>query len=165
MVPWWWAGTDEELCESLEILSTHGNRCGPELRRDKCELWSTTHINAVDSRIKRSSQSGIEFLGAAIGTHTFVASCLEKQVIKLENVLDNLGYLEDPQWAPGILRSRMGAPKLVYSFWCNTPSSESKNRSWGSTFFEPNQSCLCWFHISVSKHSRTNYWFEPNSRK
>ena len=27
------AGTEEELCESLEILATHGNKFGLELRR------------------------------------------------------------------------------------------------------------------------------------
>ena len=45
------AGTEEELCESLEVLSTHANKCGLELRRDKCELWPTTVFNSVDSRI------------------------------------------------------------------------------------------------------------------
>ena len=119
------AGTEEELCESLEILATHGNKCGLELRRDKCELWSTSCFNAVDSRIKRNSQSGMEILGSAIETPTFVASCLEKRVKKLEKVLDNLGYIEDPQCALGILRSCLGAPKLVYSLRCNTPSTES----------------------------------------
>ena len=119
------AGTEEELCESLEILATHGNKCGLELRRDKCELCSISCFNAVDSRIKRNSQSGIEILGAAIGTPTFVASCLEKRVKKIEKVIDNLGCIEDPQCALGILRSCLGAPKLVYSLRCNTPSAES----------------------------------------
>ena len=119
------AGTEEELCESLEILATHGNKCGLGLRRDKCELWSTSCFDAVDSRIKRNSQSGIEILGAAIGAPTFVASCLEKRFKKLEKVLDNLGYIEVPQCALGILRSCLGAPKLVYSLRFNTPSNES----------------------------------------
>ena len=87
-------------------------------------MWSTTCFNAVDSRIKRNSQSGIEILGAAIGTPTFVASCLEKRV-KFEKVLDNLGYLEDPQCDPGILRSCLDAPKLLYSLRCYTPSPDS----------------------------------------
>ena len=119
------AGTEEELCESLEILATHGNKCGLELRRDKCELWSTSCFNAVDSRLKRNGQSGIEILGAAIGTHSFVASCLEKRVKKLEKVLDNLSHIEGPQCALGILLSCLGARKLVYSLRCNTPSTES----------------------------------------
>ena len=49
-------GTEEELCESLQILSTHGNKCGLELRRDKCEWWSITCFKAGDFRIKRNSQ-------------------------------------------------------------------------------------------------------------
>ena len=64
-------------------------------------------------------------MGAAIGTPIFVASCLEKWVRKLEKVLDNLGYIEDPQCALGILRNCLDAPKLVYSLRCNTPSTES----------------------------------------
>ena len=36
------AGKEEELCESLEFLATHGKKCGLELRRDKCELWSSS---------------------------------------------------------------------------------------------------------------------------
>ena len=66
-------------------------------------------------------------MGAAIGTPTFVASCLEKRdkrVKNLETVLENLGYIEDPQCAHGILRSCLGAPKLVYSMRCNTSSTE-----------------------------------------
>ena len=43
---------------------------------------------------------------------------------KLE-VLDNLGYIEDPQCVPGILLCCLGAPKLVYSLRCNAPSTES----------------------------------------
>ena len=119
------AGTEVELCESLAILATHDNKCGIELRRDTCELRFTSCFNAVDSRIKRNSQSGIEILVAAIGTPTFVAPCLEKRVKKLEKVLDNLGYIEDPQCTLGILRRCLGAPKLVYSLRCNTPSTES----------------------------------------
>ena len=68
------AGTEEELCESLEILPTQGNKCGLELRRDKCKVWS--------SRIKRNRQSGVEILGAAIEITTFIASCLEKKGLK-----------------------------------------------------------------------------------
>ena len=86
------ARTEQGLCESIEIVSTHCNKCGLELRRDKCKLWSNTCFNAVESRITINSQSGIEILGAAIGTPTFVASCLEKRVKKLEKVLDNLVY-------------------------------------------------------------------------
>ena len=59
--------------ELWPIIKELDSKCGLELRRDKCELWSTSCFNAVNSRIKRNSQSGIEILGAAIGTPTSVA--------------------------------------------------------------------------------------------
>ena len=76
-------GTEEELCESLEVLSTHGNESGLQLSRDKCELCSSC-FNVLDSRMKRNSQSGNKILVAEIGTPTLVASCLEKRVKKLK---------------------------------------------------------------------------------
>ena len=121
------AGTEEELYESLKMLSTHGEKCVLELRRDKCKLWSTTCFNVIDSGINRHSQSDIKILSAAIGTPTFVASCLKKRVRELEKALENLGYLEDLQCAFEILSSCLGAPKLVYSLKCNTLSPESNN--------------------------------------
>ena len=36
-----------------------------------------------------------------------------------------MAYLDDPHCALGILRSCLGAPKMVYSLRCNTPSDES----------------------------------------
>ena len=48
-----------------------------------------------------------------------------KRVIKLEELLDNLAYVDDPQCALVILRFCLGAPKMVYSLRCNTPSDKS----------------------------------------
>ena len=78
-----------------------------------------------DSLIKRNCVDGIEFLGAAIGSDAFVSSCLLKRVKKLEEPLDNLAYVDDPQCALGISRFCLGAPKMVYSLRCNYPSDES----------------------------------------
>ena len=64
-------------------------------------------------------------MGAAIGNPSFVAASLRKRVNKIEKLLDNLAYLDDPHCALGILRSSLGAPKMVLSLRCNTPSEES----------------------------------------
>ena len=64
---------EKELIESLKIASTHGKKCGLELRRYKCELWPTRCFIAVNSGVKRNNQSGIAVLGSAIGTPNFVA--------------------------------------------------------------------------------------------
>ena len=68
-------------------------------------------MTEVDSLIKRIYFDGIEILGAAIGADAFVSSCLLKRVKKLEELLDNLAYGDDPQCALGILRFCLGAPK------------------------------------------------------
>ena len=67
----------------------------------------------------------LKFLGAAIGSDAFVSSCLLKRVTNLEELQDNLAYVDDPQCALGILRFCHGAPKMVYSLRCNSPSDES----------------------------------------
>ena len=38
------------------------------------------------------------------------------------SLLENLSYIDDPQWALGILRYCLGTPKLVCSLRTNTPS-------------------------------------------
>ena len=119
------AGTHQQLCTALNLLTNLGNGCGLELRIEKCERWATVDLNAIDNRVKRNSKEGLEILGAAIGNHSFVAAALRKGVNKIEQLLDNLAYVDDPQCALGILRSCLCAPKMVYSLQCNTPSDES----------------------------------------
>ena len=119
------AGTEIELCKALEILSESGEKFGLELRKDKCELWSFESMTKIDSLIKRNCVDGIEILGAAIGSDAFVSSCLLKRVKKLEELLDNLAYVDDPQCALGILRFCLGAPKMV-SLRCNSSDESNK---------------------------------------
>ena len=82
-------------------------------------------MTKIDSLIKGNCVDGIEILGAAIGSDAFVSSCLLKRVKTLEELLENLAYGDDPQYALGILRFCLGAPKMVYSLRCNSPSDES----------------------------------------
>ena len=118
------AGT-HQFCTALNLLTNLGEGCGLELRIEKCELWLRVDLNAIDNRVKRNSKEGLEILGVAMGNPTFVAESLRKRVNKIEKLLDNLAYLDDPHCALGILRSCLGAPNMVYSLRCNTPSDES----------------------------------------
>ena len=81
-------------------------------------------MTKIDSLIKRNCVVGIETLGAAKGSDAFVSSCLLKSVKKLEELLDNLAYIDDPQCALDILPFCLGAPKMVYSLRSNSPSDE-----------------------------------------
>ena len=119
------AGTEIELCKGLGIPSESGEKFGLKLRKDKCELWSIKSLTKIDSLIKRNCVDGIEILGAAIGSDAFVSSCLLERVKKLGELVDNLAYVDDRQCALGILRFGLGAPKMVYSLRCNSPSNES----------------------------------------
>ena len=60
-------------------------------------------------------------LGAAVGTPDLI----QKRVQKIGKLLENLAYINNPQCALGILSSCLGAPKMVYSQRCNTPSEEA----------------------------------------
>ena len=120
------AGTHQQLCTALNLLTNLGEGCGLELRIEKCELWSPVDLNDIDKRVKRNSTKALEILGAAIGNPSFVAASLRKRTNKIEKLLVfRLAYLDDPHCALGILRSCLGAPKMVYSLRCNTPSDES----------------------------------------
>ena len=119
------AGTRQQLCTALILLTNLGEGCGLELRIEKCELVSTVDLNAIDNRVMRNSKEGLEILGAAIGNPSFLAASLRKRVNKIEKLLDNLAYLDDPHCVLIILRSCLGAPRMVYSLRCNTPSEES----------------------------------------
>ena len=84
-------------------------------------------MNTIGSRIKRNNRERLKILGAAVGSPRFVGSSIQKRVQKIEKLLQNLEYINDPQCALGILRSCMGATKTVYSLRCNTPSEEAVN--------------------------------------
>ena len=114
------AGTEIELNITLEIPSEAGAKFDLEIRKDKCELWSIGSKTKVDSLIKRNYVVGIEFLGAAMGSDTFISSCLLERAEKLEDLLNNLAYTDDPQGALGIFRFCFGAPKMVYSLLCKS---------------------------------------------
>ena len=122
-------GTEPELKEALDIFTLSSKTCGLELKRDKCEVWSIEALNTIDSRIKRNSREVLEILGAVVGSTRFVASSIQKRVQKIEKLLENLEYINDPQCALGILRSCLDAPKIVYSLRCNRPSEEAINNS------------------------------------
>ena len=78
------AGTHQQLCTALNLLTNLGEGCGFELKIEKCELWSPVDLNAIDNRVKRNSKEGLEILGAAIGNPSFVAASLRKRVNKIE---------------------------------------------------------------------------------
>ena len=90
---------------------------------DKCELWSTVDLDRLNIRVKLNEIPGLEVLGAALGTPEFLCMKLNKRIGKIRVLFEKLVHLDDPPCALGILRHCIGAPKMVYSLRCQTPTS------------------------------------------
>ena len=115
-------GSEDDLIRSWDLLCQLGPDRGLHIRVDKCELWSTVDLDRLDTRIKRNDISGLEVLGAALGTPEFVCMKLNERIGKIGVLFEKLDYLDDPQCALGILRHCIGSPKMVYSLRCQTPT-------------------------------------------
>ena len=116
-------GSEDDLIRSWDLLFQLGPDRGLHVRVDKCELWSTVDLDRLDIRIKRNYISGLEVLGAALGTPEFVCMKLNERIGKIGVLSEKLDYLDDPQCALGILRHCIGSRKMVYSLRCQTPKS------------------------------------------
>ena len=71
----------------------------------------TVDLKAIDNGSREIAKKDLKSWGAAIGNPSFLAASLRKRVNKIEKLLDNLSYLDEPHCALGILRSCLGAPK------------------------------------------------------
>ena len=65
-------GSEDDLIRSWDLLCQLGSDRGLDVSVDKCELWSTVDLDRLDIGIKRKDISGLEVLGAALGTPEFV---------------------------------------------------------------------------------------------
>ena len=97
------AGTETELYKASKFLTESRKESGLEFWKEKCELWSMESMTKVESLIKKKCVDQIDCLAGAILSDVFVSSCLQKRVNKLEEFLDNSTYVDDPQYALGIL--------------------------------------------------------------
>ena len=116
-------GSEDDLIRPWDLLCQLGPDRGLHVRVDKCDLWSTVDLDRLDIRIKRNDISGLEVLGAALGTPEFVCMKLKAKIGKIGVLFEKLNYLDDPQCALGILRHCIGSHKMVYSLRCQTPTS------------------------------------------
>ena len=96
-------GLEDDLIRSWDLLCQLGLDRGLQIRVDKCELWSTVDLDKLIIRIKRNDISGLEVLGAELGTPEFLCMKFNERIGKIRVLFENLDYLDDPQCALGIL--------------------------------------------------------------
>jgi hypothetical protein len=100
-----------------DLASPEVQALGLHLNLDKCEVWwpSGSHgFPELPPQVQRMSCEGVEILKIPVGTDEYVAGRLQAAMDEARRVLDRLYLLEDPQAEFTLLRSCLGACKLVY---------------------------------------------------
>ena len=84
----------------------------------KCELWWLNHDPAwsqFPQSIQRSSASGTDLLGSAVGDSSFQNAVLAKRVSKIADMLKALQDVDCAQTKLHLLRSCLGFPKFSFA--------------------------------------------------
>ena len=91
---------------------------GLELNLSKCELWwpiKDPEWSKFPQNIQRSSASGTDLLGSAVGDSSFQNAVLAKRVGKIADMLKALQDIDCAQTKLHLLRSCLGFPKFSFA--------------------------------------------------
>ena len=100
-----------------ELAGPEVRALGLELNLAKCEVWwpsGDASFREFPPEVKRMPHEGVDILKVPVGTDGYIASRLATVVTDMERVLSKLSLLEDPHVEYTLMRSCMGACKLVY---------------------------------------------------
>ena len=116
-------GAMEVLAAAMEVLEPKAAAIGLHLNRAKCKLWGPgAELHADDSTLFPSLSgiprvpwsSGLRVLGTPVGRAPYVRTQLAESADKLAAALEKLECLGCPQSSSLILRSCLGAAKIVH---------------------------------------------------
>ena len=117
------AGPVESLAAALEVLEPKAAEIGLRLNRSKCKLCGPgAELHADDDAMfpalvgipRVPWSAGLKVLGTPVGRAPYVRSQLAEVADKLAAALDQLQCLGCPQSSSLILRSCLGASKIVH---------------------------------------------------
>ena len=115
-------GSMSQLDAALRILQSEGDALGLHLNLRKCCLWAPQPPPTSADMLRQVTpvpwDQGITLLGCPVGSDSYVRSHLQVQFAKVEGALDRLGELGCPHSALLILRSCLGACKVIHLFRC-----------------------------------------------
>jgi hypothetical protein len=114
-----------------DLASPEVQGLGLHVNLDKCEVWwpSGSHgFPELPPQVQRMSCEGVEILKIPVATDEYVAGRLQAAMDAARRVLDRLHLLGDPQAEVTLLRSCLGASKLVYRLR-GTPVQRAASRS------------------------------------
>ena len=129
------AGAPASVAEALQHIDRRGREVGLQLKLSKCEVVlagqtpatalvgfpsALTTDAAGHSRVLRD----FELLGAAFGSHAYIAAHTQTRVDKASDLLAAIEELRDPQVGLRLLRSCAGHARVVHVMRCNPPSAQ-----------------------------------------
>ena len=115
------AGAQLAVARGISLLEASSRRLGLELNMSKCEIITPTQqgldINwdLFNARIPRNLDGSFKLLGAPIGSKEYCQQLTQQRANKVQECLDALGELPDPQVALALLRSCASFGKMVFS--------------------------------------------------
>ena len=120
------AGTQFAVARGIPLLKASAGRLGLRLNMSKCELVSAVpqgigmDWDLFDQHIPRNLDGCLKLLGTPIGTDEYCQSLTHHRATKVQECLDAIGELPDPQVALALLRLCASFGKMVFAA-CTTP--------------------------------------------
>ena len=104
-------GSEDNLIRFCNLPRELGPDRGLHARVDKRELQSPVNLGTLYIETKRIDISGLEVLGAEVGSPEFVCMKFNKKIGKTTALFEKLDYMDDHQCALSILRHYIGGPQ------------------------------------------------------
>ena len=115
------AGNQASVATGIEFIKQSATSLGLQLNLSKCELipaisgGSDINWELFDESIPHQLDGCCNILGAPIGTAEYCQSITSKRAAKVQDILNAIGDLPDPQVALTLLRSCASFGKMVFS--------------------------------------------------
>ena len=135
-------GPIEAVSEALEYLRQESEKFGLRLNLSKCEVWwpsTYSDLTIFPSAVARVDTSGIEFLGAGIGTPEFVDHLVKSRVEKATILHELIPQMDDPQCELALLRTCAGVCKVTHALRTSPPDAISASTT---SFDDSVRNCL-----------------------
>ena len=124
-------GSVAQLREVVDIVLQYGPDSpdrGLHLSRAKSTVWSLRaasdplqHQDPLGRGIQMLMQPGTVLLGAPVGSVEFEKQAIQERVSKVQQIMNRLPMLKDPQAEYAILRSCISQPKVMFSLRTISP--------------------------------------------
>ena len=115
------AGTQLAVARGISLLEGSARRLGLKLNMSKCELVSPSpqglgiNWDLFDILIPRNLDGCLKLLGTPIGSDEYCQKLTQQRADGVQECLDALGELPDPQVALALLRSCASFGKMVFA--------------------------------------------------